>query len=293
MTLGTAFQRIVNPGLLGHVIEQLGPIKRQRGVVLDREVHVQVAGVTMQILPRVDGRLGRQLLRMDVIAATAEIVVTVPVDVGRQHRDVVLGFRGSHDPRKREELTGNRPRVKVIQPRTLRADQVLPVVRIVAVSLVIETNARPGVISVGSDLGGGQRAVFVVPPHRADRFLLPAITEQVESIRFGRVNPVLGFFARADALGPHVTDQRGAQQPELDRVVNRQGDRGPLGREPITTKRHAIVPGRQIRSHRTIGQRPNLQGIRIGRFEQDSHIVQRNESFIADITNQHLGHPQT
>ena len=104
VTLRTPLQRIVDPRFLGHVIEQFGPVERQRRVVLDREMHVQVAGVAMQVLASVDGRLGRELLGMNVVAATSEVVVAVPVDVGRQHRDVVFGLGRRHDPREGEEL---------------------------------------------------------------------------------------------------------------------------------------------------------------------------------------------
>ena len=183
--------------------------------------------------------------------------------------------------------------MKVIQARPLRANQVLPVMWIVAVALVVETDPRAGVVAVGSHLCGGQRTVFVEPAHRTDRLLVPAVAEEVEPIGLGRMHPVFGLLARLNALGPHVADQAVAEQPELGRLVDRQRDRRPLRREAVAAERDAVLALGQIGPHRAVSQRSDLHRFAAGHLEQYRHIVQRDVAFVADVTNQHLVGPRT
>ena len=144
---------------------------------------------------------------MDVVAAPAEVVVSIPIDVRSEHSNVGLRPGRSDNPRKGEEITRHGFGVQVVQPRSIWRRDVLPMVWIVAVATVVELNAGLRVIAVRGDLRRGKRTVFVEPANRANVFLFPTIPPQIEPLGFSRMDAILSLFTSLHPFRPHVTNQ--------------------------------------------------------------------------------------
>src|SRR5687768_6861751 len=82
-------------------------IERQRLVFTVAELPntAKVCGIPAKVLPGVNSRSIRQVIAVDVIAASAEVVVCVPGVGGSKHGNFCLRCRRSYHPREAEEAT--------------------------------------------------------------------------------------------------------------------------------------------------------------------------------------------
>src|SRR5207244_3638032 len=143
---------------------------------------------------------------MDVIAAPAEAVVSIPVDIGGEHGYWGARRRGRDDPGEGEEAARLRLRMEIVEPGALRRRHELLMVR-ACVAECVPLRAGLRVVAVGSDLHCGARAVLVKPADRADQLFLAPVTPHGELVRLGGVDAELRCFARADPLRPGVPQQ--------------------------------------------------------------------------------------
>ena len=202
--------------------------------------------VAPEVQAGVDGRRGRQLVGVDVVAPPAEVVVGVPGDVGRQHRQRRRGPRRGDDPGEREPRARGRTGAEVVQAAALGGRDVLRVRRAVVADLV-PLHAGPGVVAVGGDLHRRARAVLVEPAEAADELRRPPVAPQLQLVRLDRVDAELAGLAAADPLGPGVAEQAVGKEPEL--VRRRDGHRHPasFGPEAGALQGDGVAPGGRSR----------------------------------------------
>ena len=113
--LAAALHGVGDGTVLGCHVERLGAVERERVVLLrDPGLEGRIRVVDL-FLPEVEVGPGGEPDRGHVVAATAVVVVAVPVDVGRQDGEPVARFAGSDDPREREEGAGRVLGMEVVE----------------------------------------------------------------------------------------------------------------------------------------------------------------------------------
>ena len=241
----------------------------------------------MQIVPGIDRRKRGERIGVDVVAASAEVVVGVPVDVGRQHGDSGHWLGRRDDPGEGEETAGLRGGVEVVETGSFRRLDVL-LMGGVGIALPVPLDAGPGVVAVGRDLHGRARTVFVVPADVPDVLLLPAVPVQCELVGFHRVHAEFGFITGADPLGPHVAQQAVPQQPELVGPIVARSHADALETE-IPTGQGDLVrsAGRHVRVHRPRSPGSGFNGLPFG-FELEQDFGKGDVPFVADVPYEHL-----
>src|SRR5205823_6369812 len=99
---------------------------------------------------------------VNVVAAAAEVVVGVPGDVRRQHRDRGRRFLWLHDPREGEEFAARILDVEVVEPAPWRGGDAL-VMPADAVADAVPLHAHLRIVTVRGDLLCRAGPVIVEP----------------------------------------------------------------------------------------------------------------------------------
>ena len=208
--------------------------------------------VARQLLAPVDGRLGRQAGRVDVVAAPAEVVVRVP-GVGRQHdghRDPSAAARRppARRPTAPRRTRRTRPRRRRSTGRRSPAPSRAACGAGCRSPTLLQRDAGLGVVAVGGDLHD-RVAARARPTSRGCR----------TNSRSARIARATAGTARAhgtssSARSPARTQRghtkpvrRSRQQPELVRPpVLGDRDRHPLAAEAVLAERDVVAARRDV-----------------------------------------------
>src|SRR5262249_23403327 len=124
--------------------------------------------VSVEFLARVHGGEFRKPAGMDVIAAAADVVVRVPRSGGSQNRDLRLGRRGGHHPRKGKRLAGGCSCPQIIQSRSVRRYNGWRRRK----PTLVPAHSGLREIAIGQCLSIGIRTVLIHPANHSDELLL-------------------------------------------------------------------------------------------------------------------------
>ena len=116
---------------------------------------------------------------MNIVTAATETIVCIPVDIRRKDRGVTLRRFWSNDPREAKKLTGFRFSVQVVQSRSMWGDNGLAKYFTI-VPMLVPLHSTLRVISIGRNLHGRPRAMFVKSADATDKFFCRSVTPQLE-----------------------------------------------------------------------------------------------------------------
>ena len=194
--------------MLGDMTTELRALEGERGIdIVGVSPFAESAGgvISLQIETGIDRGCRRQTGGVDVVAATSEVVVGVPVVRGQDDGNVSSRFVRRHHPGEGKEASG-RFRMQIVEPGSLRTGDELGLMRI-GIADLVPLDAGLGVVAVWRDLHHRPGTMLVEDAEIADEFLLQSVAPEGKLIRFDRVNPELRFFTGAYPLWPDVTEQ--------------------------------------------------------------------------------------
>ncbi len=272
--------------LEGDVVDRLGAVEGEGGVVVGAVGVVVGVGVAVQVEAGVDRRRGRHPVGMDVVAATAEVVVGVPGDVAGQDRHRGSGGGGRHDPREGEEEAPFGGSVEVVEAAALGCGHLLRMAG-AGVAVAVPLNAGLRVVPVRRQLHVRPGAVLVVPADGAHELLLAAVAEEFQLVGLVAVNAELRALAAAHPLGPGIAKQPVGEEPEVAGAALDDADAHALAAVALAGEDHLAGPRRQIRVHGAGGAGPRLHHVSRGSGELQERVRQGHVALVAHVSDQH------
>src|SRR5262245_58551034 len=270
-----------------YVIDRLGPVERERSVIGCVVIHVLRARIELELQAGIGRRCRRQLVRMNVVAAAAKVVVSVPGDVGGQDGNRCSWLLRRHDPGEREESAGFAAGMEVVKSGSVRRRDELLVVG-AGVAEFVPHYAGLRIVAVRCARRRRPWAMLREPAQRSDELLLPSVEPQVDLVRSVTVDAELALVAAFDPLRPGNPEQIVFQQTEVMRLIGCQINRDAFGAVAVFGEDYFIASGLDIRVDRAAGARAS--GDRTARADQfDLDPGQSDVSFVADVAEKHGG----